>query len=594
MNSFDLEYSGASVIRRLVHEYVKPYSSRVLCAVFFMVVVAACSATVVHLVKPAIDQIFITKDPNMLIFLPSIMAGVYCIKGVAEYYQNYLVKSTGQIILTDLQMQMYKHLLELDVGMIQSQSSGRLISRFTNDISLMRGAVSELLVGCAKHLLSVIFLICIMFRLEPILSSIVFIAFPIAIYPIQKLGKKIRKVSGKAQEELGNYTAKLDETFHAIKVVKSFQGEEVEAKRASKIASNILEFYKNTAKSDAMVAPIMEILSGCAIGGIVWYGGLLVLRGETTPGALFAFITAFVSAYRPFKSLVSLNVNLQEGIAAARRVFNILDTKPKIANAENAIDISFDGADIAFENVLLEFDGKSALNFINLNIQNGKTTAIVGRSGSGKTSIGNLLVRFYDPNEGKILLNGIDLNNIKIECLRSNIALVTQDTVLFDTTVAQNIGYGIEEEKINDHITKIIECAKIANADEFIQKLPDRYMTKIGTHGFSLSGGQRQRLSIARAFFKNSQVLIFDEATSALDSNSEKLVLNSLLQLRKSKTNIIITHRLCGIACADRIIVLLDGKLKEQGSHQELMAQKGEYYNLYIREEEELNHGQKF
>jgi subfamily B ATP-binding cassette protein MsbA len=573
-------YSTKVILARLLRNHIKPYLNQILLAVFFMIIVAICSAATVRLVKPSIDQILIARDGKMLMILPLIILLVHTIKGVAEYYQNYLIKLAGQRILTDLQTKMYEHLLSLDIKFIQSQSSGRLISRFTNDIALMRGAVSHLLVGSAKHFLSVLFLIILMFNLEPTLSSFVFIAFPLAIYPVQRLGKRMRRISDQVQDELGSYTAKLDETFQSIRVVKSFQGEKIEIIRAKYIIGNILNLYKNVAKFDALTSPIMEILSGLAIAGIIWYGGTMVIDGETTPGALFAFITAFFSAYRPFKSLVSLNVNLQEGISAANRVFQILDMKPTIVDKPDAKDIDFINSEIIFNNVGLEFEQKLALDQVNLKLEKGKITALVGRSGGGKTSIANLLVRFYNVDRGSILIDGHDINDIKISTLRRQIALITQETILFDTSIADNISYGNDHAKID----QIIEAAKLANADEFISILPQGYDAIIGNQGFTLSGGQRQRLSIARTFLKNAPILILDEATSALDQNSEQFIMNSLKKLRSGRTILIITHRLSSITFADNIVVMKAGTIVEQGTHDQLLKNKNEYYKLYHKE----------
>jgi len=573
-------YTAYQTIRRLVVLYIKPYQKQIFSAIFFMVISAGCSVNIVKLVQPTIDKLFLTHDDQMLLFLPLMVSVTFFIKGIAEYYQNYLIKFVGQKILTDLQIKMYGHLLFADILFIQSQSSGRLISRFTNDISMMRGAVSNLLVGCAKHFLSVLFLVILMFKLQPVLSCIVFLAFPLAIYPIQKLGKRIRKISGHAQEELANYTSRLDETFQSIKIVKSFLGEQIETNRALLISTNILNFLKKTAKLDALVSPIMETLSGIAVGGIIWYGGLLVIEGKTTPGELFAFITAFVTAYRPFKSLVSLNINLQEGIAATKRVFNILDTKPIIADSVDAKAIKLNSPQITFDNVVLKFNGKVALKLINLKLEKDKITAFVGCSGSGKTSLSNLLVRFYNPTSGQILIDNYDIKDIKIDSLRRQISLVTQDTTLFDTSVTENIAYG----KPNATQEQIIIAAKLADAHEFISHLPDQYNTIIGNQGSTLSGGQRQRLAIARAFLKDSEILIWDEATSSLDQNSEKLILTSLANLRKGKTTLIITHRLSSIKDVDHIVVMKSGMVYEQGTHEQLMQNKAEYYKLYNKE----------
>ena len=571
---------SSAVIKRLLVNHVKPYKSEIFIAIFFMVVVATCSAAVVWLTKPAIDKILVARNMRMLVIIPLLMLGVYVIKGIAEYYQGYLIKYVGQKILTDMQIQMYEHLLYADLAYVQSQSSGRLISRFTNDIILMRGAVSNMLIGCAKYFLSVVFLIIIMFNLEPFLSMFVFLAFPIAIYPVQKLGRKMRRVTGDAQEELSNYTARLDETFQSIKIIKSFCAEKIESVRAKEITTKILSFYKKSAILDSLTSPVMEFLCGLAIAFVLWYGGFQVISGDMTIGELFTFIAAFVSAYRPFKSLVSLNVNLQEGLAAANRIFNILDTKPLIQDNANALKPDFGCPEIFFEKITLNFEEKEAIKLVNLKIEKAKTYAIVGKSGSGKTSLANLLVRFYDPTEGRVLINSNDIKDISVTHLRNQIAMVSQDTILVDASIAENIAYG----NLAATRQEIIDAAKHADADEFISKLVDGYDTVIGIGGCTLSGGQKQRLAIARAFLKNSPIMLFDEATSALDPESEQSIVHSFTNLRKGKTTLIITHRLASIRDVDKIIVMKNGEIEEQGTHEELINLKSEYYKLHNKQ----------
>lgn len=551
-----------------------------------MIIVAACSAAIVRLVQPAIDQVLLTDNKNMLILVTTAIFGIYLLKGTAEYFQNFLIRYVGQQILTDLQIQMYEHLLKADLAFIQAHPSGKLISRFTNDIILMRGAVSHMLVGCAKHFLSVLFLIIIMFSLDVYLSLFVFVVFPLAIYPIQKIGRKMRNVVGKAQEELSNYTSKLDETFQSIKVIKSFSGEKIEADRARGIIAQILGYYKRTAKLDALTSPIMEVLCGVAIACILWYGSVMVSTGETTPGSLLAFIAAFASVYRPFKSLVALNVNLQEGLAAANRVFNLLDTKPLIRNSQDAKDVTLSTPEIIFDNINLTFDNRTAIDNVSLKVEKAKTYAFVGKSGSGKTTMANLLVRFYDPTAGNIKIDSHDIKSIKINSLRNQIALVTQDTILFDATIGENIAYG----KKGATKEEIIEAAKAANAHEFISELPEGYDTTAGSRGFKLSGGQRQRLAIARAFLKNAPILILDEATSALDPESELAILQSLAKLRNGRTTLFITHRLASIKDVDQIVCMKKGNVFEQGTHEELMENKQEYYRLFNKELKETKY----
>ncbi len=568
------------ILKRLLTNYVKPYKNKLILAAFFMIIVAICSACIVKMVEPTIDKIFLNKDKSLLFFLPMIMLGISSVKGVAEYFQNFLIRSVGQRILSDLQIALYEHLLKSDIEFIYSQSAARLISRFTNDISLMRGAVSNALVGFVKHFLTVFLLIILMFQLEPTLSCIIFFVFPLAIYPIQKNGRRIRKLSYSAQEELGNYTAKLDETFESIKIVKSYQAEAFESKRAKHFIEHIYELYKSTAKYDALTSPIMEILSGTAIAAIIMYGGYMATEGQTTPGALLAFITAFVSAYRPYKSIVSFNVNLQEGLAASNRLFTVLDQKATITENASASSIECRNAEIELKNITLIYGEKKALDNLSLKISPNSTIAIVGKSGGGKTSIANLLLRFYDPSKGEVLIKGKNIKTVKLASLRSQISLVTQDTLLFDASIAENIAYNMPGCSRQE----IIEAAKKASAHEFIMQIDGNYNSVIGPKGRTLSGGQRQRIAIARAFLKNAPILILDEATSSLDPVTEREIKDALETLCSNRTTIIITHRLNTIEHVDHIYVVKHGHIVEQGTHETLLAENGEYTKLYNKQ----------
>ncbi|MDX1916846.1 MAG: ABC transporter transmembrane domain-containing protein [Rickettsiaceae bacterium] len=570
------KYSTRYVLKRLLTDHINPYRHKIYLAVFFMSIVAVSSASIVNYVQPAIDKVFINQDQTMLYVLPMWILGISIIKGIAEFAQNYLVKSVGQRVLSDLQVTLYEHLLNADIAFINHNSSARLISRFTNDISLMRSAVSNLLVGVAKHLLTVVLLIFLMISLQPGLGLVIFCVFPIAIYPIQRNGRRMKSLSYSAQQELGNYTARLDETFESIKVVKSYMAEKFESERAKSFIENIYQLYIKTTKYDALTSPIMETLSGIAMAIIIIYGGHKVASGELSVGAIFEFITAFVSAYRPYKSLVSFNVNLQEGVAAATRLFKVLDQKPEIQDKTSSIDLEFKDGDIEFKNATLEFSGVKVVDSLNLHIKNNSTIALVGKSGEGKTSIANLLLRFYNLNSGSLTISGVEISDIKLACLRSQISLVTQDTMLFDASVAQNIAYNS-----NANMAEIISAAKAASAHDFIIKLEDGYDTIIGHQGNILSGGQRQRIAIARAFVKNAPIIILDEATSSLDSETEQEIKSSISELCKNRTTIIITHRLATIEHADMIHVVHKGRIVESGTHEELLQLRGQYANLY-------------
>ena len=574
------EYTATYIIKRLYSKHIRKYLARIFIAISVMIIVAICSAMNVKLAQPLLDEIFSKQDTSMLMNIAMTMLLISVIKGICEFFQNYLVKSVGQQILTDMQILLFNHLLHSDLSMLQSESAGKLISRFTNDITMMRATVSTMLIGVARHLFTVIGLIIVMFKLEATLSAMIFLAFPLAIMPIQYIGKKMRAVVYQTQDKLGDYTAKLDETFLSIKVVKSYNGEDFEVKNAQEITNCILKLYKKAIKLDSLTSPITEFLSGLAIAGIIVYGGLKVMEGASTAGSLLAFITAFFSAYRPFKSLLILNVNLQEGLAASKRIFTILDTKPIIFDSKEAKEIDFATPNIKIENVSLKFGEKLVFQDLNLEIPSGKSTAIIGESGSGKSSIINLLLKFYLPDSGKIYIDGNDISTIKIKYLRKQIALVTQESLLFDISVAQNIAYTTKATH-----EEIIQAARKASAHEFITQLPEGYSTKIGFQGYSLSGGQKQRIMLARAFLKHAPILILDEATSSLDPINENSILHSLQKINANITKIVVSHKISSIKDFDKIIVMHQGAVIEQGTHDQLMQLQGQYWHLYNKQQ---------
>jgi subfamily B ATP-binding cassette protein MsbA len=543
-----------------------------------MIIVAITSASHIALIKPALDDVFLKKNHQMLILLPLVVILIALIKASSSYYQNYLMRYIGQRVITDMQVKLYSHLLYSDLSLILSQSSGKIISRFTNDIVIMRGAVSNLITGLVKESLTVIFLVALMFYQDFYLTIIAFTVFPLAVIPIIKIGRKMRKISRNTQEELGNYTSKLDDSFQSIRIIKSYNKEEYEIKRAGSITENIFSLYLKAIKADAISSPIMEMLGGVGIALVIWYGGVKVMAGDTTPGSFFAFIAAFITAYKPVKSLSSLNNNLQEGLAAAKRVFNIMDSKPEIADRKNARNLSLATGNIKFDSVSFSYnESKKALENVSLEIPAGKTAALVGASGGGKSTIINLLLRFYDLDSGAILIDDVDIRDVTLKSLRKNIAIVTQDITLFDDSIFSNIAYGKE----NANSEEVMKAAKDSSSHEFISELPNGYDTIIGQNGMRLSGGQRQRISIARAMLKNSPILLLDEATSALDSVSEQQVQKSLELLQKERTTLVIAHRLSTIINADIIYVIKSGVIIEYGTHQELITNSKEYSKLY-------------
>ncbi len=572
--------SSFSLVKRLFTDYIAPYVHKLLLAVLCMVLVAAATAGNAWMLQPALDKIFLQKDASMLLYIPLGVMAIALVKGTAAYFQAILMKYVGQRVVTDMQLKLYAHLLHADLAVLHRHSSGRLISRFTNDITIMRGAVSTILTGIARELLTVIFLLGLMIYQSGILSVIAFTVFPIAVYPIIRLGKRMRKIANKTQEELGNYTSQLDETFQGIRVVKAYRREVFEISRANRIMEGILALYLKAARTESVTSPIMETLSGVAIAAVIWYGGAQVIEGETTPGSFFSFVAALIMAYKPIKSLADLNTSLQEGLAAARRLFAILDVTAVIQDSSHARPLVLTGGDIALKQVSFAYmPGKNALHDLSLTVPAGKTVALVGASGSGKSTIMNLILRFYDPADGSISIDGVDIRDVTLSSLRDAISLVSQDIVLFDDTVLANILYG----RLDASREEVIEAARQAAAHEFIMELPEGYDTRIGQRGFSLSGGQRQRLSIARAILKNSPILLLDEATSALDPISEQLIQNALDSLRVGRTTIIIAHRLSTVQNADIIYVMREGRVVEAGTHDELLLKKGEYSRLYAK-----------
>ena len=565
------------VIKRLYNCYLTNYLRTLVFAITFMVIVAITNVTIVNMVQPAIDLVFINKQNNAL-YLWSIAAIlIYCIKGVAEFYQNFLVEYIGQKIIVDLQMDLYKHLLYADIELIDKHTSARLISRFTNDIAIIRKAIIDFFVGTAKHILYIFFLIILMFKTEFKLSCVAFFAFPLLLYIISFISKKLKAIASSIQEEMANYTLKLDETFQYIKVVKSFLGEELEFERANKKVVNLLALYKKSIKYCALIAPITEIVNGIAVCGIVLYGGILVINGKSTPGAIFTFIAAFLAAYRPFKSVMSLNASLQDGIIASSRLFYLLDTEPSVEKLRGLRLLNSNNPTIVFDKITSVSDRGPILNNISFTIKANSTVAIVGSSGSGKTSIINLLLYFKEKQYGSILIDDIPIEDISIKSLRENIALVSQETMLFDGSILDNIKYGNPDANMQEVIDASIE----SQAYDFINILPEKFNTIITSKASSLSGGQKQRIAIARALLKKASILLLDEAASGLDVNAEIAIYKTLQQRYNDKTIIIITHRLNTITQVDNIIVLKDGVVAEQGRHEDLLNNKSQYYSLY-------------
>jgi subfamily B ATP-binding cassette protein MsbA len=572
------DLSTTELMGRLLREYVKPYAGRLALAMIFMVAVAATTAGQAWLLQPAIDEIFVERSETMVLILPAVIIVIALIRGVATYTQSMLMNGTGQRIIAETQVKLYDHLINADLAYLNNIHSGQLVSSFLFDVNLLRDAVSRAITGIAKDLVSVIGLVAVMFYQDWRLACLVVFVFPAAGIFMRKVGKKSRKASTKTQEATGDLSAHLSDTLEAARVVKAYGMEAGETARARNAVEKRLKQIMVMTRVRAITSPLMEGLGGIAIGLAIMYGGYRGIEGEMTLGAFMSFLAALLMAYQPVKSLAGLNNSLQEGLAAAQRIFSLLDVIPTIGEKSDAQNLVIKDANVRFENVSFSYDDKtSAVRNVDLEVPHGQTVALVGPSGSGKTTLLNLLLRFYDVTDGAIRIDGQDLREISLASMRRAMALVTQDTVLFDETIGANISYG----RPNASADEIAKAAKLAAADGFICEMPEGYDTLAGENGVKLSGGQRQRLAIARAILKDAPILLLDEATSALDTESERQVQEALEQLRRGRTTLVVAHRLSTVMGADMIHVLDKGRIVESGKHADLLAKGGHYARLY-------------
>ena len=576
--------------KRLFKTYVFPYKFKFFLSILLMFVVAGTTGAHAYLVKPALDEVFVNKNTGVLVIIPVIIMGITVIKAMATYFQMLLMNYINIFITADLRKELYQHYIYSDISALNSTSSGNMIARIMMDIARITGGISVAVNGFFKQLVTLIVLIGVMFYQSLELALIAFIGFPLAIYPVYKIGKKLRHLSFGDKAAAQKFLSQMDDSLQYGKLVKSYNCEKFEVKRMGKIIDHMTKLAKKISRLSLISSPFVEMLGGIGIAAVIWYGGFQVMNGTTTPGAFFSFFTAMMMAYKPLKSVSGMNSGIQLGLGATERYFETIDQKPKIKNKKSAKEINMIKGKIEFKDVYFNYiEEKSALNGLNLNIESGKVVALVGPSGGGKSTIMNMILRFYDPKKGTITLDEHNLKDLTLDSLRSSMSVVNQEVMLFDDTVIENIRYGKEDATEEE----IIEAAKMAEADEFISELPKKYETEIGQNGVVLSGGQRQRIAIARAILYNAPILLLDEATSALDPISENLIKNALNKLMKGKTTIVIAHRLSTIMHADKICVVMDGKIVEEGSHKELLKLDGEYANLYNKQfeimEEEQN-----
>ena len=468
--------------------------------------------------------------------------------------------------------------MRADLAYFHANPTGTLISRFTNDANILRGAATNVLAGLGKEAVTAAFLIALMFYQDWLLALIAFASFPLALNPIARVGRRMRRVSAETQAEIGLFTTLLNQTFQGARHVKAYGMEAYETSRAGRVIERLFRLVERAARTRSVSSPLMETLGGVAVALVILYGGHQVIAGLRTPGTFFSFVTALLLAYQPMKNLAGLNVSLQEGLAGAQRIFAVLDIEPEIRERPHAAPLAIAGGEIRFEGVRFVYaSGAEALKRIDLIVPAGKTVALVGASGAGKSTIMNLVPRFYDVAAGAVRIDGADVRDLTLASLRAAIALVSQEVSLFDDTVRANIAYG----RFGASEDEIVAAAQAAAAADFVLALPDGYDTMVGEHGVKLSGGQRQRIAIARAMLKNAPILLLDEATSSLDSESERQVQAALKALMRGRTTVVIAHRLSTVIDADLIYVIDDGRVVESGTHAELLRRDGFYARFY-------------
>ncbi len=572
------DQNSFALLKRLWGEAVLPYRKRLIAAAACMVVVAATTAVTAWLMDPVINELFVEQDRSMIWMIAAAVLVTFVLRSATTFAQEILIVYTGQRIVADIQNRLFGHLVAQDVATLQGHNSGTLLSRFTYDVNTMRFAVSDAVVVIGRDILTIVFLIGLMFYQDWMLATIAFAGAPLTIYPLQLLGKRVRTITRETQEEMGALTSRLGQTFQGIRTVKAFRMEAHEQERAGSMIGRIFELSYRSALAKAATQPIIDALGGVAIAAIIVYGGLRVIDGDTTAGAFFSFIAALLMAYQPMRALGKLNARIQEGLAAAERVYNLLDHMPSIVDKPGARALPRDAGAVRLKDAWFSYDGETqALKGVTLEAPAGKTTALVGPSGAGKSSIFALIPRFYDVQAGSVSVNGMNVRDATLASLRDAVAVVSQEVVLFDDTVANNIRYG----RWNATHAEVQAAARAAAAHDFISAMPAGYETVVGEQGMKLSGGQRQRIAIARAILKDAPILLLDEATSALDTESERQIQTALAKLMQGRTTIVIAHRLSTVIDADVIHVLDGGRLVQSGRHQALLEEGGLYAHLH-------------
>ena len=574
--------TNLEIIKRLYGDYTKKFLPKILLSVFFSLIVAASTASIAWLLDPAIKKIFIDKDQTLIYAIPLAIILAFSLKGVSLYFAKTILIKVGQEITKIIQLKIMKSLIKADSEEIDKKHSGKFISHLTFDVGMITKLVSNVILNLTKDTLTLIGLLGVMFYQNWRLAIFAIIMIPLASIAARSLGKRIGKVTVEAADRTGALTSYLLEIFKNHKIIKIFQKEPYEFKRTEHFINELKNKVIKLETVLVRASPIMESLTGIMIAGLIFYSGKLILREELDINNFFSFLAAMMLAYQPVRSLATLNMGLNQGIQSAKRVLPIIDFENKIKEKGNPIDLNLTRGEINFENVNFKYNKKEkkVLNSISLNINGGEMTSLVGHSGAGKSSILNLIPRFYDCENGDIKIDNQSIYDLKIDSLRSSISLVNQDVTLFDDTIKNNISYA----KLDASDSEIFEAAKLSFCDEFINKLPDKFDTFIGENGYRLSGGENQRLSIARAMLKKSKIILLDEATSSLDAETENKIQEAINLLTKDRTTLVIAHRLSTIMNSKKIYVVDQGKIVAQGTHKELLQKSETYKNFYEKQ----------
>lgn len=563
---------------RRILALIRKNSGRLVMAAICSLMVSGATTAMGYLIKPVIDDIFVNRNTTGLVVLPLLVIVVFLFNGLGRYGQEYFMNYVGEDIIRHLRNQLYDRIQDLSLAFFQKERTGTLMSRITNDVNILKSMVSTAVTSSVRDAATILGLTAVIFYQNWRMAIIAFFILPVAFWPIFILGRKVRRVSTGCQEAMADLSAFLHETFAGNKIVKAFGMEPHEKGRFFDKTDQLFKLEIKGVIVRALASPIMEFFGGLGIAFVIWYGGSEVIDGKTTPGTFMSFLACVLLLYDPVKKLSRLNNSIQQGLAAADRVFDIVETQPEIHDPPMPQPLQSGPHHVRFEKVYFSYGEKTVLEGIDLSVHQGEVLALVGMSGGGKSTLANLIPRFYDVTGGRILIDGTDIRDFSVSDLRRQIAVVTQEPILFNETVRANIAYGRPDATEE----AIIDAAKAAFAHDFILRFPNGYDTVIGELGGRLSGGEKQRMCIARALIKDAPVLILDEATSSLDSEAETVVQKALENLMIGRTTIVIAHRLSTVSAADRIAVIVSGRIVEQGTHEKLLSEKGEYHKLYM------------